>query len=196
MSGTRTYSDCVYRSVNGSEKKRNCSGKAEAEGEGADQWTECQTCLGGSQPCRRRHSSRSKVGSRHYLAMMWLTRVEIPIEAQKEKAHLLYSLSDCGAWCSSTLWFHNHHVLTDILSFFWWRHDPFLLVARMLICYDQIRFTVTFVRYNWWLYTLLPIYTSTTRRPFYTSTCVYCVLIKRIQCEYSRIPSDYTRLTW
>ena len=45
-----TYSDCVCRSVNGLEKKRNCSGKAEVEGEGADQWDECQKDLGGSQP--------------------------------------------------------------------------------------------------------------------------------------------------
>ena len=34
-----------------------------------------------------------KFGSRRYPATMWLTRVEIPIEAQKEQGHPLYSLS-------------------------------------------------------------------------------------------------------
>ena len=47
MSGMRTYSDYVCRSVHGLEKKRNCSGKAEVEGEVADRSTECQSCLGG-----------------------------------------------------------------------------------------------------------------------------------------------------
>ena len=61
MSGTRTYSDYVCRSANGSEKKRNCSGKAAVERQGADQSTECQTCLGKSQPCHRRHRSCSIV---------------------------------------------------------------------------------------------------------------------------------------
>ena len=45
MSDTRTYSDYVCRSVNGSEKKRNCSRKDEVEGEGADQWTEVKHVL-------------------------------------------------------------------------------------------------------------------------------------------------------
>ena len=98
MSGTRTYSDYVCRSVNSSEKKGNCSGKAEVVGQGADQSTKCQTCLGGTRPCHQRHRSRSKVRFPPLLADDHLhTRATIPIEAQKEQGHPLCSLSGCGA---------------------------------------------------------------------------------------------------